>query len=74
MEHQHPYFLRDLALAYESNCSLPNNDNTLQYIDYAVHERIMDITSSQQFWHSQLGGYNLQHALSLPVDRHRSSI
>jgi hypothetical protein len=66
-------FLRDLSLAYETDCSLPVNDGTLQYIDYAVHERIMDTTSSRQFWHSQLVGYNLQHPLSLPTDRHRSS-
>ena len=47
-------FLRDLSLAYETNCSLPMNDNTLQYIDYTVHERLMDMTSSREFWHSQL--------------------
>jgi NRPS condensation-like uncharacterized protein/aryl carrier-like protein len=66
-------FLRDLAFAYETDCSLPMNDNTLQYIDYSVHERIIDTTLSQQFWHSQLAEYNLQHPLSLPVDRQRSS-
>jgi hypothetical protein len=66
-------FLHDLALAYETNCSLPMNDNTLQYIDYAVHERVMDTTSSRQFWHSQLVGYDLQRPLSFPIDRYRSS-
>jgi hypothetical protein len=34
----------------------------------------MDISSSRQFWHSELEGYNDQRSLSLPVDRHRSSI
>jgi hypothetical protein len=66
-------FLRDLSLAYETDCSLPINDNALQYIDYAVHERAMDTTLSRQFWHSQLVGCNLQRPLSLPLDRHRSS-
>ncbi len=66
-------FLRDLSLAYQTDCSLPLNDNSLQYIDYAVHERVMDTTSSRQFWHSQLVGYNLQRPLPLPADRHRSS-
>jgi hypothetical protein len=66
-------FFRDLSLAYESNDWLPMNDNTLQYIDYAVHERLMDMTSSRQFWHSQLSRYNFQRSLSLPTDRHRSS-
>jgi hypothetical protein len=45
----------------------------LQYIDYAVHERLIDTTSSQEFWNSQLAGYNLQRPLELPLDRHRSS-
>jgi hypothetical protein len=66
-------FLRDLALAYETDSSSPINDNRLQYIDYAVHERLIDTTSSQEFWHSQLAGYNLQRPLELPLDRHRSS-
>jgi hypothetical protein len=66
-------FLRDLALAYETDCSSPINDNMLQYIDYAIHERLIDTTSSQEFWHSQLAGYNLEYPLALPVDRHRSS-
>jgi hypothetical protein len=66
-------FFRDLSLAYETDCLLPINDNTLQYIDYAVHERLMHVTSSQYFWHLQLAEYNLQRPLSLPVDRHRSS-
>jgi hypothetical protein len=66
-------FLRDLALAYETDSSSPINDNRLQYIDYAVHERLIDTTSSQEFWHSQLAGYNLQRPIELPLDRHRSS-
>jgi hypothetical protein len=66
-------FLRDLSLAYDTDSSSPINDNRLQYIDYAVHERLIDTTSSQEFWHSQLAGYNLQRPLELPLDRHRSS-
>jgi hypothetical protein len=66
-------FFRDLSLAYETDCSLPWNDTALQYIDYAVHERLMDMTSSQVFWHLELRGHDLQCPLSLPIDRHRSS-
>jgi hypothetical protein len=66
-------FLRDLVLAYETDYSLPMNETTLQYIDYAVHERLIDTTSSREFWHSQLAGYNLQRPLAVPADRHRSS-
>jgi hypothetical protein len=66
-------FLRDLSRAYEMDCSLSLNDNILQYIDYAVHERLMDITLSREFWKSELEGYDLERPLSLPVDRQRSS-
>ena len=66
-------FIRDLSLAYENNCSLSMNDNTLQYIDYSVHEHLIDMTSSRDFWHSELEGYNLEHPLPLPFDRHRLS-
>jgi NRPS condensation-like uncharacterized protein len=66
-------FIRDLSLAYDNNCSLSMNDNTLQYIDYSVHEHVMDMTSSRQFWHLQLEGYNLEYPLMLPVDRQRLS-
>ena len=66
-------FLCNLCRAYEMNSCSPMPHSTLQYIDYAVHERLMDMTSSQQFWHSELEGYNLQRPLPLPIDRHRSS-
>ena len=66
-------FLRDLSLAYETNCLLSMDDNTLQYIDYSVYEHQMDMTSSRDFWHSQLEGYNFECPLSLPSDRQRSS-
>ncbi|CAF3923978.1 unnamed protein product, partial [Adineta steineri] len=64
-------FIRDLSLAYQSHDLLPVDDNSLQYIDYSVHEHIMDMTLSQEFWQSELKGYDLVHQLSLPVDRQR---
>ncbi|CAF4002682.1 unnamed protein product [Adineta steineri] len=66
-------FIRDLSLAYQSNDLLPIDDNSLQYIDYSIHEHIMNMTSSQEFWLLQLKGYNFASQLSLPVDRQRSS-
>jgi hypothetical protein len=33
----------------------------------------MDMSSSEEFWHLELEGCNLQRQLSLPVDHHRSS-
>ncbi|CAF1419955.1 unnamed protein product [Adineta steineri] len=66
-------FNRDLSLAYQSNDLLPIDDNLLQYIDYSIHEHIMDMTLSQQFWQLELKDYNLARQLSLPIDRQRSS-
>ncbi|CAF1357665.1 unnamed protein product [Adineta steineri] len=66
-------FLRDLSLAYQSHDSLSMNENTLNYIDYSVHELVMDMSLSRQFWYSQLQRYNIECSLSLPVDRQRSS-
>ncbi|CAF1577620.1 unnamed protein product, partial [Adineta steineri] len=59
-------FLRDLSLAYQSNDLLPIDDNSLQYIDYSIHEHIMDMTLSQEFWQLELKGYNLVRQLPLP--------
>ncbi|CAF0935758.1 unnamed protein product [Adineta steineri] len=66
-------FIRDLSLAYQSNDSLSMDENTLNYIDYSIHEHLMDMTLSQEFWLLQLKGCNLARQLSLPVDRQRSS-
>ncbi|CAF1063367.1 unnamed protein product [Adineta steineri] len=66
-------FLRDLSLAYQSERSLPMDDNSLEYIDYSVHEHIIDMSLSREFWHSQLERYNIECSLTLPVDRQRSS-
>jgi hypothetical protein len=69
----HQIFYNDLCMAYNNDMVMSPNEEALQYIDYAVHERLMDMTPSRDFWHSQLKGYNLERSLSLPVDRHRSS-
>ncbi|CAF1652291.1 unnamed protein product, partial [Adineta ricciae] len=66
-------FLRDLSVAYESDAELETEGNALQYIDYAAHERQLDISASADFWRAQLDGYDLEHGLVLPVDRHRLS-
>ncbi|CAF1315718.1 unnamed protein product [Adineta steineri] len=66
-------FIRDLSFAYQSDDSLPIDDNSLQYIDYSIHENIMDMILSQGFWQLELKGYNVIHQLSLPIDRQRSS-
>ncbi|CAF4130154.1 unnamed protein product, partial [Adineta steineri] len=66
-------FIRDLSLAYQSNELLPVDDNSIQYTDYSIHEHIMDMTLSQEFWQLELNRYNLTRQLSLPLDRQRSS-
>ncbi|CAF4143597.1 unnamed protein product [Adineta steineri] len=68
-----PIFIRDLSLAYQSNDWLLIDDNSIQYTDYSIHEHIMDMILSQQFWQLQLNGYNPTRQLSLPVDRQRPS-
>ncbi|CAF4137554.1 unnamed protein product [Adineta steineri] len=66
--------LSDFCNAYSNNMTVSLDEQSLKYIDYAVHERIMDMTLSRSFWYSQLERFNLKRALKLPVDRHRSSV
>ncbi|CAF1549579.1 unnamed protein product, partial [Adineta steineri] len=67
-------FFNDLCLAYNTNViSMEDDDESLQYIDYSTHERLIDMTTSRQFWYLQLEEYNLEYRLLLPVDRHRLS-
>jgi hypothetical protein len=66
-----PVFNTDFCRFYENNGSLSVNDHTLQYIDYSVYERVLNMTLSRKFWRSELEGYNLEHPLTLPTDRHR---
>jgi fengycin family lipopeptide synthetase D len=68
-----PIFFNDLCNAYNINTVWSEDEESLQYIDYSTHERLMDMTPSQEFWHLQLEGFNLERRLPLPVDRHRSS-
>src|ERR1700722_1053494 len=66
-------FLDNLCVAYDTDITLAVDDNAIQYIDYSVHERQLDMTPSRKFWHSQLDGYDLERRLALPFDRHRLS-
>lgn len=68
-----PIFFNDLCNIYKSDETWFENDESLQYIDYSVHERLLDRTASREFWYSQLKDYNVEHRLLLPVDRHRLS-
>ncbi|CAF4407606.1 unnamed protein product, partial [Adineta steineri] len=59
---------------YNTNAiSIDDDDEALEYIDYSIHERLIDMTISREFWYLQLEEHNLEHRLSLPVDRHRLS-
>ena len=66
-----PTFSKDFYNAYNNDLIWPENEDILQYIDYSVHERVMDMTVSRNFWRAQLDGYKLECRLLLPVDRHR---
>ncbi|CAF4156926.1 unnamed protein product, partial [Adineta steineri] len=66
-------FFNDLCLAYNTNETLIEDDESLQYIDYSIHERLIDMTTSREFWYLQLEEYNMESRLLLPTDRYRSS-
>ncbi|CAF3908572.1 unnamed protein product [Adineta steineri] len=70
-----PIFFNDVCLAYSTNAiSIEDDDDeSLQYIDYSIHERLTDMTTSREFWYLQLEGYNSESRLLLPTDRHRLS-
>ena len=66
-------FFNDLCLAYNTNAISIEDDESLQYIDYSIYERLIDMTASREFWYLQLEEYNLESRLLLPADRHRLS-
>ncbi|CAF1463246.1 unnamed protein product, partial [Adineta steineri] len=68
-----PILLNDFYNAYSNNMTISFDEQSVQYIDYAIYERLMDMTSSRSFWYSQLERFNLKRALKLPADRHRLS-
>ena len=65
-------FYNDLCLVYNNDKIMTANEKAVHYIDYAVHERSMNMYLSKEFWRRQIQGCNLQRPLSLPVDRHCS--
>ncbi|CAF1356535.1 unnamed protein product [Adineta steineri] len=42
-------FLNDLCFAYNTNIKWTGDEDLLQYIDYSVHERLIDMTPSREF-------------------------
>ncbi|CAF4502881.1 unnamed protein product, partial [Rotaria sp. Silwood2] len=74
VEHRSSFrtFFDDFCIAYNADKPLEIGNNSLQYIDYSTHERLVDMTKSGDFWRAELDGYNFEKHLSLPVDRCRS--
>ncbi|CAF1564468.1 unnamed protein product, partial [Adineta steineri] len=66
-------FLNDLSNIYNNHMTWLDDEKSLQYIDYAVHERLIDMTLSCEFWRLQFEGCNLKRRLSLPIDHQRLS-
>ncbi|CAF1175785.1 unnamed protein product [Rotaria sordida] len=66
-------FLDDLSIVYDINRSLPIEKDAFNYIDYSVYEREIDMTSSREFWKSQLLEYDVNKHFTIPIDRYRSS-
>ena len=52
-------FYNDLSIAYNNDLTILVDDNVLQYIDYATHERLIDMTLPQEF-----GNHNLKDIIS----------
>ncbi|CAF1195321.1 unnamed protein product [Adineta steineri] len=63
-------FLNDLCFAYNTNVKWTIDEDLLQYIDYSVHERLIDMTPSRDFWLLELKDFDFEHRLSLSIDLH----
>ena len=59
-------FFRDLQQAYSTDRSLP--PCVLDYIDYSMHEKEMNMNTARIFWKEYLDGFTNAH-LQLPYDR-----
>ncbi|CAF1212938.1 unnamed protein product, partial [Didymodactylos carnosus] len=64
-------FQDELHLAY-SNDTL-DFERSLQYIDYAQHEKQLDMTKAEEFWKHLLDGFEIDKHLELPYDRRPST-
>ncbi|CAF4369522.1 unnamed protein product, partial [Adineta steineri] len=56
--------------AYNTNAEWTGDEDLLQYIDYSVHERLIDMKPSRDFWLLELKEYDFEHRLSLSTDQH----
>ncbi|CAF4263215.1 unnamed protein product [Adineta steineri] len=63
-------FLNDLCFACNTNVEWTGDEDSLQYIDYSVHERLVDMKPSRDFWLLELKDYDFEHRLSLSTDQH----
>ncbi|CAF0938538.1 unnamed protein product [Didymodactylos carnosus] len=64
-------FMRDLQLAYE-NKLMVTADNNLNYIDYSIYEKEMDMNDARKYWMNLLEGFEMRRLL-LPYD-HESEV
>ncbi|CAF4024647.1 unnamed protein product, partial [Adineta steineri] len=64
-------FFDDLNIAYEHDKPVRSNEDTFQYIDFAVYERKINMNLARQFWHAQLNGYNAESQRPFSMDRYR---
>ena len=61
-------FLNELQQFYR-NKEKNHQALMLQYIDYSVHEREMNMTSSIMYWRQILSNYHFEKPMNLPFDR-----
>ncbi|CAF1461540.1 unnamed protein product, partial [Adineta ricciae] len=62
-------FFQDLKKLYSTGQSL--SSSTLDYIDYAIHEKERNIDEAKAFWKQQLDGFS-NYYLQLPYDHSRT--
>ncbi|CAF1439322.1 unnamed protein product [Adineta ricciae] len=71
-----PIIFKEITFAYNNDGNWWEkeiDEKSLEYIDYSVHERLIDLTPSQNFWRTHLKEYDFETKLSLPYDRSRCS-
>ncbi|CAF4276401.1 unnamed protein product, partial [Adineta steineri] len=66
-------FYHDINQAYITGQLLYDDNTNLRYLDYAVVEQQMSMTSASMFWLDALHNCKLDQPLSLPYDRYRLS-
>ncbi|CAF0888335.1 unnamed protein product [Didymodactylos carnosus] len=64
---QYRLFPQYLHLAY-TNTIYERHQRQIQYIDYSIYERQMNMSDAKHYWQQLLDGYNIDKQFTLPYD------